>query len=270
MKSFTAISAFFAALVATAAATTTPVGDPIGNPILRPGLHEQVPVDKEYEIKWDVTLHPESTVTLLLLKGPSTNVVPVGTIVEKTANDGSYSFTPSTTFPNLVLHDSTEGWGIQLIVDSTGQYQYSTQFGFLNPGVSEGDRKTTTTASAVETTSVIASDSTVTTNSTVPATTTTEPTTTTTTTTTIPVNATTTKVTKTATTTKITTTSAGEEETTSATTLITSRVSVTPSGNATTSTRPPIQSQSDSGVGRVAVSLGMGAVAVLVAGFSVL
>lgn len=124
------LSVVLSTVAGIASAWTQPVGDPIGNPISKPGFHEKVPVGKPYQITWEPTLHPEATVTLLLVKGPSNNVIPQYAIAEKVPNSGKYVWTPDATLP-----DSTEGYGIQLIVDTTGQYQWSTQFGFSNSGV---------------------------------------------------------------------------------------------------------------------------------------
>jgi hypothetical protein len=52
-------------------------------------------------------------------------------IVEKIENSGSYTWTPSTD-----LEDDTTHYGIEIIDDATGQYQYSTQFGISNPSYS--------------------------------------------------------------------------------------------------------------------------------------
>lgn len=112
-----------AALASTATAYTKPQGDnPSGNPISHPTLHEVVPAGTPYDITWQPT--SEGSVTLLLLRGPSTNVVPLYPIVENIPNTGSYSWTP-----DMALEADTTGYGIQLIQDSNGIYQYSTQFG---------------------------------------------------------------------------------------------------------------------------------------------
>lgn len=63
-------------------------------------------------------------ISLVLLRGPSTNVVPLMTIADNVANTGSYNWdVPSTLEPD------TTHYGIELIVEGTGQYQYSTQCG---------------------------------------------------------------------------------------------------------------------------------------------
>jgi len=116
-----------AAVFGLASAYTQPVGDtPSGNPISKPGLGEIVPVGTPYTITWNPTT--AGTVTLVLLRGPSTNVVPLYQIVEKIPNTGVYVWTPSSS-----LEPDTTHYGIQLIVDATGQYQYTTQFGISNP-----------------------------------------------------------------------------------------------------------------------------------------
>lgn len=126
MYSLTTFTAAVAAIAPLAAAYTTPVGDePQGNPIYTPGLGEVVPVDADYTIVWDPTT--EGTVTLVLLKGPAENAIPQYAIVENCENNGSYVWNPEDN-----LEPGTTGYGIQLIDDETGQYQYTTQFGIQN------------------------------------------------------------------------------------------------------------------------------------------
>lgn len=127
MRFFTA--SVFAALAAAVSAYTQPdySQPPSGNPIYTPGLQEQVPVGKPYEITWNPTT--PGTVTLVLLRGPSTNVVPLYPIAQQIPNTGKFSWTPSTDLENDVTH-----YGLLLVVDATGQYQWSTQFGISNPG----------------------------------------------------------------------------------------------------------------------------------------
>jgi len=140
-------SAFFtivaAALAAAVNAYTTPVGaNPQGNPIYKPGANERVPVGKPYTITWTPTSAP-NTVTLVLLRGPSTNILPLYPIVEKIPNTGSYTWTPSTALENDVTH-----YGIQLIDDVTGFYQYTTQFGVQNDGVVSSSSAASSAASS--------------------------------------------------------------------------------------------------------------------------
>jgi hypothetical protein len=110
---FTAGLAAFAPL---ASAYTTPKGDPTGNAIYEPGLNSIVPVGKPFTITWQPDT--KGKVSLVLLHGPSTNVQPIHTIVEGIDNTGSYDWTPDTSLaPNKTYY------GIELIVDGTGQYQ---------------------------------------------------------------------------------------------------------------------------------------------------
>lgn len=115
----TSVVAFFASI--TAAQLHAPVGEPAGNPITRP-LIEVVPACKAFTITWQPTT--TNTVSLLLLRGPSINVVPIQTLAEGINNSGSFVWTPAAT-----LEADSSRYGLQLIDDVTGQYQYSTQFG---------------------------------------------------------------------------------------------------------------------------------------------
>ncbi|KAL4768882.1 Ser-Thr-rich glycosyl-phosphatidyl-inositol-anchored membrane family-domain-containing protein [Aspergillus nidulans var. acristatus] len=125
------------ALVAMATAYTTPdysVG-PSGNAILTPGLQEQVPAGKPYTITWDPTT--EGSVSLVLLRGPSTNVQPLYAIAENIGNSGHFEWTPSTELEPDVTH-----YGLLLVVESgpnKGAYQWSTQFGISNPNYGQGE-----------------------------------------------------------------------------------------------------------------------------------
>lgn len=120
------IASVVSCLAALAMAATKPdyTQDPTGNAILKPGLNELVPAGKPYTITWDPTT--TGPVSLVLLRGPSTNVVPIETLADSIPNSGSFSWTPSTS-----LEPDTTHYGLLLVVEGTGQYQYSTQFGIL-------------------------------------------------------------------------------------------------------------------------------------------
>lgn len=121
------ILSVFAGLAA--AQIHAPVGNPSGNPITRP-LNEVVPACKPFTITWQPTT--PNTVSVLLLKGPATNVVKFGpSLAEGIANSGSLAWTPAAT---LEATEGPNGYGIQIIDDVTGQYQYSTQFGISKDG----------------------------------------------------------------------------------------------------------------------------------------
>ncbi|CAO2649940.1 Nn.00g012320.m01.CDS01 [Neocucurbitaria sp. VM-36] len=121
------IATLFASLAA--AQLHAPVGEPSGNAITRP-LNEVVPACTPFTITWQPTT--PNTVSVLLLKGPSTNVVQFGpALAEGIANSGSLTWTPAA---DLEATTGPTGYGIQLIDDVTGQYQYSTQFGISKEG----------------------------------------------------------------------------------------------------------------------------------------
>lgn len=150
---FSLFTAGLACLVPFASAYTKPVGDsPKGNPIYEPGLNSIVPAGENFTVTWDPTT--EGTVTLVLLKGPSTNAVPQYAIAEKIKNSGSYVWTPST---DLAPQDT--GYGIQLIVDSNGQYQYTTQFGISNPNYQKSSSSSSSSTSSTCTDSTTVSKS---------------------------------------------------------------------------------------------------------------
>ena len=119
-------AAGLACLVPFTSAWTKPVGDtPEGNPIALPGLNDVLPVGEPYTITWEPTT--PGTVTLLLLMGPSENAVAQYAIAEGVNNVGTYVWVPEEN-----LAPGQTGYGIQLIDDATGQYQYTTQFGIEN------------------------------------------------------------------------------------------------------------------------------------------
>lgn len=123
------IATLFASIAA--AQLHAPVGEPKGNAITRP-LNEVVPAGKAFEITWTPTT--SNTVSLVLLKGPAVNVIPQYAIVEGIPNNGKFSWTPDTALEGTA---GPEGYGIQIIDDVNGQFQYSTQFGISSDGKAE-------------------------------------------------------------------------------------------------------------------------------------
>ncbi|KAE9974088.1 hypothetical protein EG328_004020 [Venturia inaequalis] len=125
---FQIVTVLFAAYaaIANAAAPTTQCTDGC-NPIALPSLGQNVPVGAPFTITWTPTT--KGTVSIQLLKGPSTNVVPLGPqIVSGIANTGTYSWTPSSD----LVQSLGSGYGLQLISDIDGTFQYSVQFGISN------------------------------------------------------------------------------------------------------------------------------------------
>ncbi|CAI7644060.1 unnamed protein product [Penicillium crustosum] len=136
------VATVFSALVALSAAYTAPdySQNPSGNAITSPGLNEIVPEGKTYTIKWTPTT--TGPISLVLLRGPSTNVVPL-----KTLADGEFKWTPGSDLEADVTH-----YGLLLVVEGTGQYQYSTQFGISAAAGSSSSSTTAAETSAAETT----------------------------------------------------------------------------------------------------------------------
>lgn len=119
------IATIFASLVA--AQTIAKNGDP-ADPISRP-LNEIVPACKPFTITW--TPNTPGPVKITLLKGPSTNVIPQFDIVASTANSGSFVWTPPA---NLAATSGPTGYGLNLTDLTSGDFQYSTQFGISTDG----------------------------------------------------------------------------------------------------------------------------------------
>ncbi|KAI4252807.1 MAG: hypothetical protein LQ352_004064 [Teloschistes flavicans] len=67
-----------------------------------------------------------------LLRGPSTNVVPIACIAENIPNDGQFVY----TFPTSLTPD-TSHYGLRIIDSKAHTFQYSTQFGVRDDVVHE-------------------------------------------------------------------------------------------------------------------------------------
>ncbi|CRL17969.1 unnamed protein product [Penicillium camemberti] len=141
------VATVFSALVGLSAAYTAPdyTQNPTGNAISSPGLNEIVPEGKTYTIKWTPTT--TGPISLVLLRGPSTNVVPLKTLAESIPNSGEFKWTPGSDLEADVTH-----YGLLLVVEGTGQYQYSTQFGLSAAAGSSSSSTTAAETSAAETT----------------------------------------------------------------------------------------------------------------------
>lgn len=147
MRSFSILTVL-SALAASVAAYTTPTEGPVGNPIGSPLEGEIVPVGKPYTIVWKPDTPNVGTVTLVLLRGPGSNVQPMYPIIEKAPNSGSFVWTPATD-----LESDTTHYALQLIEDASGRFQWGMQFGIDNPAIPKGgaggdDEETTSTTTA--------------------------------------------------------------------------------------------------------------------------
>jgi hypothetical protein len=113
-------------------------------------LNSVVPAGANYTITWGPTT--DGTVTLVLLKGPSTNAVPQKAIVEKIQNSGSYVWDVPSDLEPSDSATPAQGYGIEIIVDATGQYQYSTQFGISNDNYKAGPSSSSSSSAAASST----------------------------------------------------------------------------------------------------------------------
>ncbi|KOS48987.1 hypothetical protein ACN38_g176 [Penicillium nordicum] len=145
------VATVFSALVGLSVAYTAPdyTKNPTGNAISSPGLNEIVPEGKTYTIKWSPTT--TGPISLVLLRGPSTNVVPLKTLAESIPNSGEFKWTPGSDLEADVSH-----YGLLLVVEGTGQYQYSTQFGLsAAAGSSSSSSSSSIATESVEVTTTI-------------------------------------------------------------------------------------------------------------------
>ena len=96
---------------------------------------------------WDATGHESSTVSLVLCRGGSNNCVndPNAIVSKIPASSESYEWAVPCSLPVGVKSTST-GYGMLVIEDGTGVFQYSTQFSVL-AGASCGSGSSSTTGS---------------------------------------------------------------------------------------------------------------------------
>jgi hypothetical protein len=122
---------------------------PTGMAIRKPGLAQIVPACKPFTITWDVDTAAK-TVSLQLLRGPGSDIKPLGApIADAIANTGSFEWTPSAD-----LEPDTLRYGLRVIDEATGQFQYSDQF-----GISKGDDCVSTNVTSSSSSSSSASSS---------------------------------------------------------------------------------------------------------------
>jgi len=117
------------------------------NPITAP-LNQIVPAGKPFTIQWKPTT--PGKVTLYLLKGPSNDKLePISTLADSIDNTGSYDWTPAD---NLDPTTGASGYGLELVVEGTGEYQYSTPIGISNDNKLASDSSSSSASyGAVET-----------------------------------------------------------------------------------------------------------------------
>jgi hypothetical protein len=124
-------SVVLAAGLATLAQAFTQPGQQTWGPLLTPDTTDAVTQGKTFTVTWDPQDHPTDgvTVSLVLCHGPGSNcVLQDSAIVEKLpAAQKSYDWqVPCSLTPGV--QSTSTGYGMLIIVDGTGEFQYSTQF----------------------------------------------------------------------------------------------------------------------------------------------
>ena len=147
-------------LVAAVQAFTPPTTASWG-PLTKPDLSSPVTQGETYEVTWDPESHPTDgvTVSLVLCRGPSSNCVPDSTALMEgvPAAAKSISWTVACDLP-AGTQATDSGYGMLIIVDGTGEFQYSTQFSVL---ASDNCGSTSSSASAPASSSASASASSI-------------------------------------------------------------------------------------------------------------
>lgn len=120
-----------AAIAPLAYAYTQPTEATFGA-LLTPDLSSPVTQGETYSVTWDATGHEKATVSLVLCRGDSTNCVnDKNAIVEAIpAGKESYEWAVPCSLTAGKQATST-GYGMLIIEDGTGIFQYSTQFSVL-------------------------------------------------------------------------------------------------------------------------------------------
>lgn len=147
MKSILSVSALIAA--AAAQSYTNPGSQTYGS-LLTPNQDSPVTTGQTTTITWSNNAAPGSTVSLVLCNGPGANCVLQQNAIASgiPADANSYSWSVPCSLPEGVATTST-GYGMLIIVDKTGEFQYSTQFSVVKGAScgSSGSSSTTTSAS---------------------------------------------------------------------------------------------------------------------------
>jgi len=127
-------SLIFAAGLATFASAFTQPKDQTWGPLLTPDTSDSVTQGKDFTVTWDPESHPTDgvTVSLVVCHGPGSNCVLSDTAIAEGIPASQKSFdwkVPCTLTPGV--QSTSTGYGMLIIVDGTGEFQYSTQFSVL-------------------------------------------------------------------------------------------------------------------------------------------
>ncbi|KAH0614627.1 uncharacterized protein H6S33_000263 [Morchella sextelata] len=101
------------------------------NPITYPLLGDLVDAGNPVTITWKPTT--SGTITLHILKGPPDNLSDLGAIVVAAPNSGSYTWTVPSDYEDSSKMPVGDKYGIQIIDDLTGTYEYSPPFDMSVP-----------------------------------------------------------------------------------------------------------------------------------------
>ncbi|EXJ55832.1 hypothetical protein A1O7_08763 [Cladophialophora yegresii CBS 114405] len=135
-----------AAGLATAAHAFTQPKDQTWGPLLTPDLSNSVTQGKDFSVTWDPSGHPTDgvTVSLVLCHGPGSNCVLSDSAIAEGIPAAQKSFdwkVPCDLAPGTQSTDT--GYGMLIIVDGTGEFQYSTQFSVLKNDACAGSSGST-------------------------------------------------------------------------------------------------------------------------------
>lgn len=123
-----------AAGLATLAQAFTQPGAQTWGPLLAPDTSSSVTQGKDFTVTWDPEDHPTDgvTVSLVLCHGPGSNCVLQDSAIASGLPASQKSFdwkVPCDLAPGT--QSTSSGYGMLIIVDGTGEFQYSTQFSVL-------------------------------------------------------------------------------------------------------------------------------------------
>lgn len=102
-------------------------------------------------LKWTPTT--TGTVTIKLLKGPTTNILDIDIVATYIENSGSYIWNIPQSLQDSSTMPEGDKYGFKILDDATGTYEYSPPFDISVPGSTYGGASGSSASSAVESTS---------------------------------------------------------------------------------------------------------------------
>jgi len=98
------------------------------NAIFTPNTESPVTVGTPYSVTWDGEGLGDK-ISLLLWRGPGESLVFLKPIADSVDNTGTFMWTPDSSLEDDVTH-----YGLQVVSELDGRFQWSTQFGVVNKG----------------------------------------------------------------------------------------------------------------------------------------